>query len=119
MGGLTLASPVCTVPTPMQCTEDLASSEDPKASLHHAAQSLRMHLHSNGFATHLSFPYSNRCSESHMELYVHKDTAVTGSTLRAGTNGEAEATDVLLDAQIKAKQLPPPPFKSMVKGTSA
>ncbi|KAL3160133.1 hypothetical protein ABBQ32_010906 [Trebouxia sp. C0010 RCD-2024] len=33
-----------------------------------------------------------------------------------GTNGEAEATDVLLDAQIKAKQLPPPPFKSMVKG---
>ena len=33
----------------------------------------------------------------------------------AGTDGE-ETTDVLLDAQIKAKQLPPPPFKGMVKG---
>lgn len=35
----------------------------------------------------------------------------------AGIDGEAETTDVLLDAQIKAKQLPPPPFKGMVKGT--
>ncbi|DBA74936.1 TPA: hypothetical protein ACH3X2_009264 [Trebouxia sp. C0005] len=32
-----------------------------------------------------------------------------------GSNGE-EATNVLLDAQIQAKQLPPPPFKGMVKG---
>ena len=39
--------------------------------------------------------------------------------LFAGINGEAESTDVTLDAWIKAKQLPPPPFKSMVKGISA
>ena len=36
----------------------------------------------------------------------------------AGINGQPETTDVLLDAQIKAKQLPPPPFKGMVKSAS-
>lgn len=39
------------------------------------------------------------------------------NSLCAGIDGGAESTDVLLDAQIKAKQLPPPPFKNMVKGT--
>lgn len=47
-------------------------------------------------------------------------TRIYGGNLNcpcAGIDGGAESTDVLLDAQIKAKQLPPPPFKNMVKGT--
>ena len=40
------------------------------------------------------------------------------SRVLTGANGE-EATDVVLDAQIQAKQLPPPPFKGMVKGAES
>ena len=45
------------------------------------------------------------------------DLLPIASWLATGADGK-ETTDVQLDAQIKVKQLPPPPFKGMVKGLS-
>lgn len=49
-------------------------------------------------------------------MHSIQQTTVSAVSLFAGIDGGAESTDVLLDARIKAKQLPPPPFKNMVKG---